>query len=73
MKKGLIKIMTTLLLIDFICLTGTGLWMRFGQIKEAVEETHAILGMIFILLVFYHWHLFLSMYFRLWKKTEKSH
>lgn len=68
-KRRLIRIMTTLLLVDFIGLAGTGLWMRFGRITDGVEQTHAILGMIFILLVLYHWHLFLSLYFRLWKKS----
>lgn len=70
MKRKLTQVMTTLLLADFICLAITGLWMRFGQQTEALQQTHAILGMIFILLVFYHWHLFLGMYFRLWKKTR---
>lgn len=72
MKKRVIQVMTTLLLADFICLSTTGLWLRFGQQTETLEQTHAVFGMIFILLVFYHWHLFLSMYFRLWKKTKPS-
>lgn len=68
--------MTTLLLVDFICLATTGLWMRFGPQTETLQEIHAVFGMIFILLVLYHWHLFLSIYFRLWKKQasfQKTH
>lgn len=67
MKKG-IKGMTTLLLADFILLAITGVWLRFGHSANTLQQIHAISGMIFILLVFYHWHLFLRFYFHLWKK-----
>ena len=72
MKKREIQIMTTLLLADFIALSVTGLWMRFGRITDNLQQTHAILGMFFILLVFYHWHLFLTLYFHLWGKNSRK-
>lgn len=57
-RRELLQVMTSLLIVAFLTLMVTGLWQRFGDKSETLQQTHAICGMVFIILVFFHWAAF---------------
>lgn len=71
MKRRVVKIMTILLFLFFLIMMSTGVAMRLGWEPESIQEIHGICGMIFILLVFYHWHLFGRMFINMLRSPEK--
>lgn len=70
MKPFVVKTMTLLLFVFFITQMFTGLSLRFGWKPEAIEQIHSISGMIFILLVFFHWYLFGRFFIHMFRKRD---
>lgn len=70
MNPKIIKIMTLLLFFFFIIQLFTGLSLRFGWKLESIEQIHGISGMIFMLLVFFHWYLFAPFFLRMFRKPK---
>lgn len=70
MNIRVVKTMTLLLFLCFLIQMFTGLSLRFGWKPEMIEQIHSISGMIFILLVFFHWYLFAPIFFRMFRHTK---
>lgn len=70
MKPRVVKTMTLLLFLCFLIQMFTGLSLRFGWKPEAIEQIHSISGMVFILLVFFHWYLFGPLFIRMLRRPK---
>lgn len=71
-NRNLLQMMTLSLLLAFVVLMATGLWQRFGGKSEALQQTHAVCGMVFIVLVFLHWAAFGRAFLALMKKRHRE-